>query len=235
MKSKNIIGRGFIGKSLNSIKKLIKKKGFVIYAAGISNSKIDSKKELKREIKLFRSFAVKNYLKKVIFISTTDVTHNLTNRSEYVKNKINIENLIKRKFKYYIIVRLPQIIGKTRNNNTLIQNFYHKIKYGKKIIILKKYKRNILDIDDVLKALKVILKTKSNKNTIITLSNKYFINPIDIVRIFEKKLNKKAKYLFKESPKQIWPLNYEKNSKYFKKANVRFNRNYLLKKINKYY
>ena len=174
-------------------------------------------------------------MKKTIFISTADVTHNLTNNSKYVKNKIKIEKLIKKKFKHYIIVRLPQIIGKTKNKKTLIQSFYSKIKNNEKIVILKKYKRNILDIADVIKVLKLIIVDKTIKNKTITLSNKYFVSPIDIIKIFEKKLKKRAKYVFKNSPKQIWTLNYNKNSKYFRRANIRFNRNYLSKKINKYY
>ena len=233
--SKNIVGKGFIATNLGKIKNLIKKNKYIIYAAGISNSKIKSKKELEKELNLFKVFSKQNISKKIIYISTADVTHNLTNKSKYVQNKIIIEKQIKKKFKHYIIIRLPQIIGKSKNKKTLINYFYFKIKYNEKLSIMKEYKRNILDIDDVLKDLKIILLNKKIKNKIITLSNKYFIKPIDIVKTFEKKLSKKANYSFKNSPKQNWNLNYKTNSIYFKKANVKFHNNYLAKKINKYY
>ena len=48
--SKNIVGRGFIGKNLFKIKRSLYKTKYTIYAAGISNSKIKSKRELKKEI-----------------------------------------------------------------------------------------------------------------------------------------------------------------------------------------
>ena len=44
MEIKNIIGNGFIGKSLNKIKKDLVKTNYIIYAAGISHSKTKSKK-----------------------------------------------------------------------------------------------------------------------------------------------------------------------------------------------
>tara|TARA_E500000178_G_scaffold354867_1_gene425436 strand:- start:1169 stop:1876 length:708 start_codon:yes stop_codon:yes gene_type:complete len=235
MGNRNIVGKGFIGKNLNKIKKELKETNYIIYAAGISHSKTKSKKELNRELNSFISFSKKNYFKKIIYISTADVTNNIVNKSLYVKNKIKIENLIKKKFKNYIILRLPQIIGKNRNMNTLINFFYLNIKKNKPLILIKNFKRNVLDIDDVLKVIKIIINNKKLKNRIITLSNKFNVQPIDIVKIFEKKMSKLVNYKFKKIRKQIWRLNHEKNAHYFKRANIRFNRNYLSKAIDKYY
>lgn len=235
MKINNIIGNGFIGKNLNKIKKDLIKTNYIIYAAGISHSKTKSKKSLNRELNLFKIFSKNNFSKKVIYISTADVTNNVLNKSLYVKNKIQIEKLIKKKFKNYIILRLPQIIGKSKNKNTLINYFYFYIKNNKPLVLIKNFKRNVLDIDDILKLLKIIVYSKKTKNKVIILSNKYSVEPIDIVKIFEKKLNKIVNFKFKKIKKQIWPLYYQKNAHYFRKAKITFDRNYLLKTINKYY
>lgn len=233
--AKNIIGNGFIAKNIYKIKNHIKKSGYTIYAAGISDSKLNSKKDLKREIESIVSFSIKNIYKKVIYISTADVVDNLKKNTNYVRNKIKIENFIKKKFKHFIILRLPQIIGKSKNKKTIINFFYNNIKKKKNLIILRNVKRNIMDIDDVVKIIKVIIFNKYLNKNIITLSNKYFVKPIDIIKIIEKKLNIKAKYSYKNTAKQKWKLDYKKNFKFFKKANLRFDRNYLSKKINKYY
>ena len=231
----NIIGNGFIGKSLKKIKKDLIKTNYIIYAAGISHSKTKSKKNLNKELSAFKIFSKNNFLKKIIYISTADVTNNISNKSLYVKNKIKIEKLIKKKFKNYIILRLPQIIGKSKNKNTLVNYFYFNIKNNKPLVLIKNFKRNILDIDDILKLLKIIVYSKNTKNKVIILSNKYSVQPIDIVRIFEKKLNKNINFSFKKIKKQTWPLYYQKNAHYFRKAKITFDRNYLLKTINKYY
>lgn len=234
MISKNIIGNGFIAKNLLKIDKFIKKSNYLIYCAGISNSKVFSRFELKRELNSFNKFSKKNYNRKLIYISTADIKNNLKKKDLYIKNKILIEKIIKRKFKKYIILRLPQIIGYSSNKNTLINYFYNNIKKNKKIIINLGVERNILDIEDVAKVLRIILFNNTN-NQVITLSNKYSVKPIEIVNIFEKKLKKKAKITYVKTTKQKWLIKNAYSLKLFNKAKVRFDKDYLLKKINKYY
>ena len=235
MEINNIIGDGFIGKSLYKIKKDLIKTNYIIYAAGISHSKTKSKRNLNKELSSFKIFLKNNLSKKVIYISTADVTNSISNKSLYVKNKIKIEKLIKKRLKNYIILRLPQIIGKSKNKNTLVNYFYFNIKNNKPLVLIKNFKRNVLDIADILKLIKIIVYSKKTKNKVIVLSNKYSVQPIDIVKIFEKKLNKIVNFKFKKIKKQIWPLYYQKNAHYFRKAKITFDRNYLLKTINKYY
>ena len=234
MISKNIIGNGFIAKNLLKIDKFIKKSNYLIYCAGISNSKVFSRFKLKRELNSFNKFSKKNYNRKLIYISTADIKNNLKKKDLYIKNKILIEKIIKRKFKKYIILRLPQIIGYSSNKNTLINYFYNNIKKNKKIIINLGVERNILDIEDVAKVLRIILFNNTN-NQVITLSNKYSVKPIEIVNIFEKKLKKKAKITYVKTTKQKWLIKNAYSLKLFNKAKVRFDKDYLLKKINKYY
>jgi nucleoside-diphosphate-sugar epimerase len=233
--SKNIVGKGFIAKNLFKIKKKIFYSGYIVYAAGISNSNTKSKTQLLREIKSFKSFSEINSSKKIIYISTADITNNLKNKSRYVKNKLKIEKMIKKLFKNYVILRLPQIIGKSNNKNTLINYFYYRIKKNKKIKLITNVKRNILDIDDVVKMIKIIIMNKKITNKIITLSNKYSSKPIEIIKILEKKLGKKGNIVFKKSLKENWRLNFSKNIIYFNKANIHFDSNYLVKAIDKYY
>ena len=87
MPSNNIIGNGFIANNFLKINKLIKKSGYLIYSAGISNSQEISKKEFSREIKLFRKFTKKNNLKNLIFISTADINNNLKKKTNILKIK----------------------------------------------------------------------------------------------------------------------------------------------------
>ncbi len=235
MNKKFIVGNGFIAKNLKKIQKDIQKSNYIFYAAGISNSLVFSKKELRREINSFLSFYKENRFNKIVYISTACVVDNLRKNSMYAKNKLKIEKLIKKKFKHFLIIRLPEIIGKSRNKNTLINHFYFKILKNKKIIIFKNVTRNILDINDVLKLFKVIIRDKKVKNKTITLSNIIFTKPLEIIKILEKKLKTKARYSIKITKNQNWSLKNKENLKYIKDANISFDRNYLAKAINKYY
>ena len=235
MLKKSIFGNGFIAKSLVKLNPYLKKKNFVIYCSGISNSLEKSKYKLEKEVKVLKKFYKKFKNKYIIYISSSSVLDSSRNKSEYLKNKIKIEELIKNKFQKYLIIRLPEIIGNSRNPNTLTNFFYNNIIKKKKFIIFKNSKRNFIDIEDVFKIIKIIvLKININKK-IITLCNKYNNSPKEIVQLLETIVNKKANYKEINVKKQNWRLNYSSISKYVKETDIKFNKYYLKKILFKYY
>ena len=184
------------------------------------------KKNLEREILKFKDFTQKNK-KKLIYISTYSVNDNSRNNKLYVKNKIKIEKIIKRDNDEYIIIRLPEIIGKTKNLNTLTNFFYNNIINNRPFKVFKNSRRNLLDIDDAIKnCLKIIRKNKK-KNRIINLLNKKFNTPLQIVTNLEKILQKKGVYKFNNNKINKWSL---KNNYFFHSK-----KNYLIKTLKKYY
>ena len=225
-KDEFIIGSGFIATKFKKYLRFIKKNKVIVYAAGISNSLEMDKKNLEREILKFKDFTQKNK-KKLIYISTYSVNDNSRNNKLYVKNKIKIEKIIKRDNDEYIIIRLPEIIGKTKNLNTLTNFFYNNIINNRPFKVFKNSRRNLLDIDDAIKnCLKIIRKNKK-KNRIINLLNKKFNTPLQIVINLEKILQKKGIYKFNNNKINKWSL---KNNYFFHSK-----KNYLIKTLKKYY
>ena len=145
----------------------------------------------------------------------------------YVKNKIIIENIIRRSANTYLIIRLPEIIGKNKNPNTLTNFFFEKINNKKSFILFKNTKRNILDIDDAVNKSTKLIKKYYKKQKTVNLLNRTFYKPEEIVKNFEKILKKKALYKKKKLSKNYFNL---KNSFF-----INFNRNYLSKVLRKYY
>ena len=232
---KSIFGNGFIAKHLVKINPFLKKKNIIIYCSGISNSKEKSKHKLEKEIKVLKKFYEKFKNRHIAYISSSSILDNSRNKSKYLRNKIKIEEFIRNKFQKYLIIRLPEIVGKSRNPNTLINFFYNKIINKKKFIIFKNSKRNLIDIEDAIKIIKIILiKINSNKK-IITLCNKYNNSPEEIIQILEKITNNKANYKETNIKRQNWRLKYNLISNYVKKAEVKFNKVYLKKVLSKYY
>ena len=122
-------GSGFIAKNFKRIK-LRKLKKIVIYAAGVSNSKSKDKEKFLKErkkIKIFLNNHNTEYL--FIYISTTGVLDNYVKKNKYTRNKIIIENLIKKSLNNFIILRLPQIVGKSNNPHTITNFIYKKIMF----------------------------------------------------------------------------------------------------------
>ena len=105
-----IIGKGFIANNLKKAK-LNFKDNYVIYAAGISNSKTANKKELDREVNFFKKFQSKlNQSKIIIYISSFSVLDKTLKDDKYVKNKLIIENYLKKNSFKYLIIRLTQVV-----------------------------------------------------------------------------------------------------------------------------
>jgi nucleoside-diphosphate-sugar epimerase len=221
-----IIGSGFIAIKFKKYLKFIKKNKITIYAAGISNSLEVNRKNLNLEISKLKDF-VKTNKRKLIYISTYSVNDFSRKNKLYVKNKIKIERIIIRKSPEYIIIRLPEIIGKNKNPHTLTNFFYNNIIKGKPLIIFKNSRRNLLDVDDAIKNCIKIIKKNKKKNKIINLLNKKFYTPLQIIKNFERILLKKAIYKLNKIKINKWNL---KNN-YF----MHSQKNYLIKSLKKYY
>jgi nucleoside-diphosphate-sugar epimerase len=226
-----IVGSGFIAKNFKKIEKKLIKSKTILYAAGVSDSKINEKKKLTKEFSRIK-FYLKNFdnEKKLIYISTFSIFDPLRNKSPYIKNKIKIEKFLKNKNINYLIIRFPEIIGKSKNKKTLINYIHNKIKKGKKFELWKNSLRNIVDIDDAVKISEKIIMTNSFKKTAINLISKYFYSVESIVKILEIRLKKKAKYKYLFFKK----IKLSKYKPYYVKNNLKKNL-YLKKIIKKYY
>jgi nucleoside-diphosphate-sugar epimerase len=225
-KDEFIVGSGFIASKFKKYLKFIKKNKVIIYAAGISNSLEINKKKLEREILKFKNFTQINR-KKLIYISTYSVNDSSRKNKLYVKNKIKIEEIIKRNSDEYIVIRLPEIIGKTKNLNTLTNFFYNNILKNKPFKVFKNSRRNLLDVDDAIKNCIKIISINKNKNKTINLLNKKFNTPLQIVTNLEKILRKKGIYKFNYNKINKWSL---KNNYFFQSK-----KDYLIKTLKKYY
>ena len=188
---KNIIGSGFIATRFKKNVKNYKRYNVAIYASGISNSLEKNKNNLKKEINKIWKF-LKSNTKQIIYISTYSVLDKSRKNKPYVKNKIKIENIIKKSAKSYLIIRLPEIIGKNKNPNTLTNFFFKKIYNNDFFFLFENTKRNILDVDDAVNKSTKLIKKYYKKQKTVNLLNKTFYEPEEIVKTFEKILQKKS-------------------------------------------
>lgn len=224
-KNQLVIGSGFLASKFKKYLKKINSYNLVVYAAGISNSLEKNKKELDKEISKVKKFLKRNK-KKILYISTYSINDNSRKNKPYVRNKIKIEKLIKSKSDKYLIIRLPEIIGKNKNSSTLTNFFFKRIINNESFFLYKNTKRNLLDVDDAIKN-SIKLFEVINSNQVINLLNKNFYTPIQIVKSFEKILNKKAIFKYKHIKKNYINL---QNTFY-----IKTNNNYLNKIIKRHY
>ena len=123
-----IIGHGDIASVLKD------RRGFIFFASGVSNSREKRGSEYKREEALLLK---QNKKKHLVYFGSLAVFYNPHTR--YFRHKRHMEELVKKHFKHYTIVRMGNITW-GKNPNTLINHFKNLIKNGKKIEIWDTYR-----------------------------------------------------------------------------------------------
>jgi nucleoside-diphosphate-sugar epimerase len=164
-----VIGNGLLA---NTFIKYEDSDDIIIFASGVSNSKEINEYEFKREFDLLKTMLVFKETKKIIYFSTCSVLDISLSESNYIKHKKNIEEFIKSNFKYYLILRIPNIVSNTKNSNTSFNFFKNKLLNNDEIICNKYATRYYIDIDDLVKTLPIFIETYVNQSINICFNNK---------------------------------------------------------------
>src|ERR1035437_2149422 len=115
-----IVGNGLIATTLAGMDH----SNHVIFASGVSNSNETTHSMFQRETDLLLA---QDRNKTLVYFSTCSITDPTVSETSYVKHKIYIENLIKKEFQNYLIIRLPTLIGKTNNPHTFFNHIKNKV------------------------------------------------------------------------------------------------------------
>ena len=232
-KNKNIIGSGFLSSKFLKYEKLINKLNICIYAAGVSNSLNNNRKELNKDFNRLKNF--RNFIgeRKIIYISTCSIYDPNRNKSSYVKNKLKIEKFIRNNFKNYMIIRFPELVGSSSNKNTLINFFYNNILSTKKFTAFVKAKRNLLDVEDAIKLTFFFIKKR--KFNEINIANIKYYNSLVIIKNIETICKIAGTYSKNKKDLTIWKINNSVNNNILRKLKLKFDKKYLPKIIKKYY
>lgn len=225
-----IIGNGLIAEGFK--KYFSNDDEFLFFASGVSNSNESRASEFKREKKLLQEAIERNHSKVFVYFSSCGI--NSSEHTQYFSHKLDMENLVKTKRSDYYIFRLPQVVGETKNPNTLINFLYTKLKNNSELVLWKNARRNLIDIDDVVAVVRCIIRKGLEKNTTINIASPIDYSVEEIVSSLEDllKINGTYTLLDKGSPLKIDTTHL---SNIFSELNIVFNKNYLDVLIRKYY
>lgn len=182
-----IIGSGMIA---NYFKKFKINEDVLIFASGVSNSKETDELEFEREFKLIKKY--ENLDKVFVYFSTCSVFDDSLRETSYVKHKLKIENYIEKKIKRFIIFRVPTVIGKTNNPNTLFNSFITKIKNNQPIKVQLKTRRYLIDLQTLAEIVIYTVNVNKYHNRVINIGLRKSISIKEIIKVLEKKLKIKA-------------------------------------------
>ncbi len=207
-----IIGNGLIAKTLAGIDHT----NYVIFASGVSNSTETNPAMFQREIDLLLSQERK---KTLVYFSTCSITDPTLTETAYVKHKLKIENLIKKEFPTYLILRLSTLVGKTDNPHTFFNHIKNKVLNNEEVIIHKNAWRYLFDSDDLKIIVPALLKDKETKNTTLHAAYNNAMNVLDIVKLMDTLLKKTSKIKLLDKGSHFHFQN-EELTKFLKKNNI---------------
>lgn len=180
-----IVGNGLIASAFKKNSHYFKK--HIVFASGVSNSGSVKDLEFRREFDLIDDFFDDE--KVFIYFSTCSIYDSTKKDSEYVKHKLSVENYISEKFKKFIIYRLPNVVGKSSNPNTLTNYIFNQIKKCGSIDVYKNACRYLIDVDDVVQ---IVEMTKNESNKVINLNFDNRITMAELIFNFENILDLKV-------------------------------------------
>lgn len=226
-----VIGNGLMARRFEEYARV---NNIVIFASGVSNSNTAKLVEFQREEDLLRLILAEYKNELIVYFSSCDVVNNHLKHLKYYQHKLNLENIITKKSKNYIIFRLPQVVGRGGNDRNFLNYFVHNIRDQLKFEAYIDTKKNLLDLDDVYKICDYMLSNRIGVNQIINVVNKEYFYVTDIIKTIEDVFNIKA-IVERQNVDLGWHYNSDISNEIIKASDVRFNQNYIREILLKYY
>lgn len=185
-----IIGKGLLARAFEP--HFGRDSSITVFASGVSNSLETRAVEFERERSLLRQLLDKAS-ERFIYFGSCGVTAVAAELTPYMKHKQSMESLVLSS-PNGLVLRLPQVVGKTDNHHTLTNFLRDRIVSGEHFTVWAHAERNLVDIDDIV-SIGVTLATEAPLPSMVVsiAAMKSLLMP-EIVKIFEHALKKSANY-----------------------------------------
>jgi nucleoside-diphosphate-sugar epimerase len=186
-----ILGRGLLAQAF--IKADDKFSDTLVIAAGVSNSISCTNADFEREeVFLLNQLAfAKDRGLKTLYFGTTSIYDPLKMHSAYVQHKIRMEQLQASSSSAYIL-RLPNIVGRSENPNTLVNYLVNAIENGLEYQAFVRQLRYLIDVEWVPMVARELLDKRLQIEN-MTLNDG--INVGSLIAMIERILNKKSHHI----------------------------------------
>jgi nucleoside-diphosphate-sugar epimerase len=186
-----VIGNGMVAKSFSQY---LEREDVVVFASGVSNSKLAIESEFEKEKNLLKKVLQNHEGKKIVYFSTFNLYDPVEKNSAYCLHKLDMEQFISANVPVYNIFRLGHVAGQSAQQYTILSFLYNAINDGTSFNLWKHASRNIIDIDDISKICSYIIDNDLYLNEITNICNSNNTTIVEIVTILERMLDKKGNY-----------------------------------------
>lgn len=205
-----------------------------IYAAGVSNSGCRDVHEFARERqRLDAALRQAQHVDCFVYFGTCSVADPEIHHTPYVLHKLAMEQLAATHPRY-LILRLPQVAGRTPNPHTLLNYLYAHIARSEAFQLWRHARRNIIDVDDVAAIARELIAAPDARRITVNIANPVSYAMTDIVESMARIVGKRAIYDPVERGSG-YAIDTSAIASLLDKARVQFGDDYLETVIGKYY
>ncbi|AOD15866.1 hypothetical protein VB151_02390 [Xanthomonas fragariae] len=183
-----IIGNGLLARSFEVDR--LAKHDATVFASGVSNSSETDPVAFEREARLLVK-ALDDAQGRFVYFSTCSVTDVDRAETHYVRHKLEMERLITQRGEY-LILRLPQVVGRTDNPHTLSNYLARGIRNAAPLRIWVKAVRCLIDVEDVSRLTHHLIENRLETNAVLDLAPPENITLLELVSLLEATLGRKA-------------------------------------------
>jgi len=186
----SVIGTGLIASAFDP--GAIAALGATVFASGVSNSQETGIPAFARERQLLSEALEGAGEGCFIYFSTCSVTDPHRASTPYALHKLAMEALVTTR-PGFIVLRLPQVVGVTRNPNTLTNFLADRINRGLPLEVWSNATRCLIDVDTVASLTTTLIGT-GRSDLLSDLAPPEIVTMPELVRMMEQALGKTAQY-----------------------------------------
>lgn len=187
-----IVGNGLLASSFDPC--AIASIGATVFASGVSNSQETDTAAFAREHQLLSNVLKNQNGGPLVYFSTCSVTDPHRAKTRYVAHKLEMEALVAT-HPGHVILRLPQVVGRTSNPHTLTNFLADRINRGLPLEIWLNATRCLIDVDSVASLTTCLLRTGQG-DILSDLAPPEIVTMPELVCMMEKALGRRAQCRF---------------------------------------
>lgn len=226
-----IVGSGMMARAFRG--SIIDRAEIVVHAAGVSNSQCKDPREFERENGLLRkTISEAGAADCLVYFSTCSIADPGSANTPYVLHKLAMEAQV-RAHPRHLILRLPQVAGRTPNPHTLLNYLHARIARGERFSIWSGARRNIIDCDDAC-AIGLRLIEGGVRAETVNVAASHDHSLIEIVDTLERVISGHAVYDVVDRG-TAYAIDIARVRPFLSAAGVSFDEDYLERAVRKYY
>jgi nucleoside-diphosphate-sugar epimerase len=205
----------------------------LIFASGVSNSKLADAAAFEREERLLSQTVAANPQACCVYFSTCSIADPSLAQEAYVAHKLHMEQVVQAAARQWLIFRVSNLVGNGGNPATVFNFLVQCIAQQRPFVLWGQAYRNLLDVDDAYALMDHFIST-GRRNCTINIANTGNFSSAEMVKAIELFTHRQGVYTTLQKG-TAFDIDTTEVQRVVDALGVNFGGNYLLRLLNKYY